>query len=238
MFLSLNATIDALVAIGLLIVSYLIGSIPFGLVLGKAICKKDIRQYGSKNIGSTNAIRVLGKKVGFLVFFLDVLKGMIIIFLVKLLNTVGAWVTPIPEMWYGVAAIVGHSFSIYLGYKGGKAVATSLGVVLATTPLSGILCLIVFIVVLKSTGYVSLASTFATLTVVITAWVLFGVGMEIVPNSFSTNFFVYLVGKTPLVVCVLLSCVATLIILKHGKNYKRLLNGTENNFKKNKKQAQ
>ena len=232
-----NAT-DILVAIGLLIVSYLIGAIPFGLVLGKAICDKDIRKYGSKNIGSTNAIRVLGKKVGFLVFFCDVLKGMVVILIVKGLNTAGAWATPIAEIWYGVAAIVGHSFSIFLGYKGGKAVATSLGVVLVTTPLSAILCLIVFLIVLKSTGYVSLASTFATITVVTTAWILFGVGMDVVPNSFSTFFPSYLIGKTSLDLCILLSCIATLIILKHIKNYKRLLNGTENNFKKNKKSAQ
>ncbi len=237
MFLSINSTIDILVAIGLLIISYLIGSIPFGLILGKAICDKDLRKEGSKNIGSTNAIRVLGKKVGFLVFFLDVFKGMIIIFLVKILNSAGVWTTPIAEMWYGLTAILGHSFSIYLGYKGGKAVATSLGVVLSTTPLSAILCLIMFLIVLKSTGYVSLASTFATITVVLTAWILFAVGMPIVPNSFSTNFFVYLIGKTPLILCILLSLVATLIILKHIKNYKRLLNGTENNFKKNKQKA-
>ena len=134
--------------------------------------------------------------------------------------------------------IVGHSFSIFLGYKGGKAVATSLGVVLVTTPLSAILCLIVFLIVLKSTGYVSLASTFATITVVTTAWILFGVGMDVVPNSFSTFFPSYLIGKTSLDLCILLSCIATLIILKHIKNYKRLLNGTENNFKKNKKSAQ
>ncbi len=228
-------TIDILVAIMFLIISYLIGSIPFGIVIGKALTGKDIRNYGSKNIGSTNAIRVLGKKIGFLVFFCDVLKGMVVILIVKALNSSGVWVTPIAEMWYGLAAIIGHSFSIFLGYKGGKAVATSLGVVLVTTPLSAILCLIAFLIVLKTTGYVSLASTAATITVVATAWILYGVGMPIVENSFSTFFPAYLIGKTPLVLCILLSCVATLIILKHIKNYKRLINGTENNFKKSKK---
>ena len=230
--------VDIIIAISLLIASYIIGSIPFGLVLGKLICKKDIRNYGSKNIGSTNAIRVLGKKVGLLVFLCDVLKGMVVIFLVKALNTLGAWETPIPEIWYGVTAIIGHGFSIFLGFKGGKVVATSLGVVLSTCPMAGILCVIVFLAVMYSTGYVSLASTFATLTVLTTAWILYGVGMDVIPNSFSTNFFAYLVGKTPLVLCILLSFVATLIFLKHIKNYKRLINGTENNFKKAKKEQQ
>ncbi|MBQ9449334.1 MAG: glycerol-3-phosphate 1-O-acyltransferase PlsY [Acholeplasmatales bacterium] len=228
-------TFDILIAIALIIVSYLIGSIPFGVVFGKLIKGVDIRQYGSKNIGTTNSIRVLGKKVGYLVFFFDVFKGMAIILLVKALNSAGVWVTPIDELWYGAAAILGHSFSIYLGFKGGKAVAVSLGVVLATTPLSGISCAIVFAVLLFSTGYVSVGSTCATLTVVLCAWLLHFLGLDITPNAFN-NFWVYLVGKTSLELCVVLSCVATLIIVKHISNYKRLLHGTENSFKK-KKQA-
>ena len=77
-------TINNLISIGLLILSYILGSIPFGVIFGKLLCKKDIREFGSKNIGSTNAIRVLGKKVGFLVFFFDVFKGMAVILLVRL----------------------------------------------------------------------------------------------------------------------------------------------------------
>ena len=229
-------TFDILISIALIIFSYLIGSIPFGLVFGKMIKGVDIRKYGSKNIGTTNSIRVLGKKVGYLVFFFDVFKGMLVILIVKALNTAGVWVTPIDELWYGAAAILGHSFSIYLGFKGGKAVAVSLGVVLITTPLSAISCTIVFAILLLVTGYVSLGSTFATLTVLISAWLLHFFGMDITPNAFN-DFGTYLIGKTSLQLCIMLSFAATLIIYKHISNYKRLINGTENSFKK-KKQTQ
>ncbi len=220
--------LETLLAITLLLISYLIGSIPFGLLLGKLIKHVDIREHGSKNIGSTNAIRVLGKKVGFLVFFCDVFKGMIMIIIIKILRNTGVFRTSIEDIWFGVFAIVGHSFSIFLNFKGGKAVATSLGVVLMICPLAGILCLIAFYVVLKLTGYVSLASTFATLTVFTTTWLLHFVGID------SQNFIEYFINKIDLTTCILVSCMALLIILKHIKNYKRLLNGTENSFKKKK----
>lgn len=223
-------TFNILIAIALLFASYIIGAIPFGLVVGKLVKRIDIRNYGSGNVGSTNAIRVLGKKVGFIVFFLDVFKGMAIIILVKILRSTGVWVTPIEELWYGAFAIIGHTFSIFLGFKGGKAVATSLGVVLITCPLAAIACLIVFLIFLYSTGYVSLGSTFAALTVVTTGWILHFVGIE------PTNFFEYFIGKASLTLCILFSVTTCLIIARHTKNYKRLLNGTENSFKKKKKE--
>ena len=222
-------TFNILISIALLFASYIIGAIPFGLVVGKLVKRIDIRNYGSGNVGSTNAIRVLGKKVGFIVFFLDVFKGMAIIILVKILRSTGVWVTPIEELWYGAFAIIGHTFSIFLGFKGGKAVATSLGVVLITCPLAAIACLIVFLIFLYSTGYVSLGSTFAALTVVTTGWILHFVGIE------PTNFFEYFIGKASLTLCILFSVTTCLIIARHTKNYKRLLNGTENSFKKKKR---
>lgn len=218
--------LNAIISIGLMIVSYVIGSIPFGLVVGKALAHKDIRQYGSGNVGSTNAIRVLGKKLGFFVFFLDVFKGMAVIILIKVLRANGIWNSPVEELWYGAFAIIGHTFSIFLGFKGGKAVATSLGVVLITSPLTAIACLIVFGIIVLATGYVSLGSTFAALTVVTVGWLLHFVGIE--PH----NFFEYFVGKTTVSLCVLFTCATILILFRHIKNYKRLLNGTENSFKK------
>lgn len=221
--------LNIIIGIFLIIISYVIGSIPFGVLLGKLICKKDIRQYGSKNIGSTNAIRVLGKKVGYLVFFCDVFKGMFIIILVKILGATGAWQNPaqIDPFIYGAAAIIGHCFSIFLGFKGGKAVATSLGVVLILTPIPAISCLIIFGIIFYLTGYVSLASTGATFTVIITTWLLFAFGVENV-----TNFGYYFIAKPTLVLAILYSILACLILLKHIKNYKRLIHGTENCFKK------
>ena len=224
--------LDIVISIILIILAYIIGSIPFGVVLGKLICKKDIRQYGSKNIGTTNAIRVLGKKVGFLVFFCDVLKGSFIIILVKVLTYTKVWINPeqVDLFLYGAAAILGHSFSIFLNFKGGKAVATSLGVVLVLTPIPAIACLIIFAIIFKTTKYVSLASTGATITVIITTWLLYGFGV-----SDATNIGLYFIAKPTLLLSVLYTILAMLILIKHIKNYKRLLNGTENSFRKEKK---
>lgn len=225
--------LDIVISIILIILAYIIGSIPFGVVLGKLICKKDIRQYGSKNIGTTNAIRVLGKKVGFLVFFCDVLKGAFVIILVKVLTYTKAWINPeqVDLFLYGAAAILGHSFSIFLNFKGGKAVATSLGVVLVLTPIPAIACLIIFAIIFKTTKYVSLASTGATLTVILTTWLLYSFGV-----ADATNIGLYFIAKPTLLLSVLYTILAMLILIKHIKNYKRLLNGTENSFRKEKKQ--
>lgn len=224
--------LDIGIGILFIILSYFIGSIPFGVVLGKLICKKDIREYGSKNIGTTNAIRVLGKKVGFLVFFCDVFKGCFIIILIKILGITNVWKTPegIDIFLYGAAAILGHSFSIFLNFKGGKAVATSLGVVLVLTPIPAIACLLMFALVFYTTKYVSLASTAATLTVIITTWILFVFGVKDI-----LNFGYYFIAKPSLILSILYTILAMLILIKHFKNYRRLLNGTENSFRKNKK---
>ncbi len=227
--LEINPALNITIAVILLIISYLLGSIPFGVLIGKKIKGIDIREHGSKNIGSTNAIRVLGKPVGYLVFLCDVFKGMAIIILVKILEACGLWISPIDYLYYGALAIIGHSFSIFLNFKGGKAVATSLGVVLILSPLTAILCLIVFLIALYASGYVSVASTLATITVVTVGWILHFVGIE------PTNFFEYFIGSVSLPLALLFSIMGLLIILKHIKNYKRLLNGTENSFKKNKK---
>ena len=226
--LNINPALNITISVLLLIISYLLGSIPFGVIIGKKLKGIDIREHGSKNIGSTNAIRVLGKKIGFLVFFCDVFKWMAIIILVKVLSATGLWVTPIEELYYGAAAIIGHSYSIFLDFKGGKAVATSLGVVLILSPLVAILCLIAFYIALKITGYVSVASTCATITVVSGGWVLFFIGIN------PTNFLEYFIGKVSLPLALLFSLMGLLIIIKHIKNYKRLINGTENSFKKKK----
>ena len=221
-------TFNILIAIAFMILSYVIGSIPFGLIIGKLFKHMDIRNYGSGNVGSTNAIRILGKKVGFLVFFLDVFKGMFVIIIIRILNSLGVWSSPVEDLWYGAFSIIGHTFSIFLGFKGGKAVATSLGVVLITCPLAAITCLIVFGLFLFTTGYVSLGSTFAALTVVTTGWILHFVGIN------PSNFIEFFIGKTSLALCLLFTCATVLIILRHTTNYKRLLNGTEHSFKKKK----
>ncbi|MGL4948947.1 MAG: glycerol-3-phosphate 1-O-acyltransferase PlsY [Anaeroplasmataceae bacterium] len=224
MFLMSNVSSYLLVVL-LLVIAYLLGSIPNGLIIGKTIKKIDIREHGSKNIGTTNSIRVLGKKLGLTVFVLDVLKGMIVLLIVQyILAPLGIWESPISNMFYGVAAIFGHSFSIFLKFKGGKAVATSLGVCLALTPLPAILCVIVFLILLYTTGYVVICSTFASLTVLTTVWVLFFYGS-------TTNYFIL---KPTLLTCIVYTIMVIFIIILHRKNYIRLFKGTENSFKNKK----
>ncbi|MCR5349923.1 MAG: glycerol-3-phosphate 1-O-acyltransferase PlsY [Acholeplasmatales bacterium] len=233
-----RGTVDIIIAIFFLLISYLIGAIPFGIIIGKLFKGIDIREHGSKNIGSTNAIRVLGKRVGFLVFFLDVFKGMIMIIIARILHENDIFFKEaiitnninVDYLMIGVSAIIGHSFSIFIGFKGGKAVATSLGVISIICPIASLLCLITFAITLFATGFVSLASTFAAITVTATMWVFYGVGVK------ETSFATYFISKQSLPACLIVTTMAVLIILKHRKNYIRLLNGTENNFKKAKRE--
>lgn len=217
--------IDIIITIILLLSGYLLGSIPFGLIMGK-LNGVDIREHGSKNIGTTNTIRVLGKPKGLTAFIFEVLKGAIIIILVKVLEANGLYTSPLKfdnttiYILYGAPAIIGHVFPIYLKFKGGKAIAVSLGVVLSITPIPAILCLIAFAIFMYSTRYVSMGSIAATFTVVISTWILYG-----------TNGFAY---NRDLVTCILYSFLSLLLIYKHKTNFVRILNGTENKIRNSK----
>lgn len=213
-----------------LILAYILGSIPFGIVIGKSLTGIDVREHGSKNIGTTNCIRILGKKVGFTVFFFDVLKGAFVIILVRyVFERFGLMEPLIPYIFYGVAAILGHLFSIFLKFKGGKAVATSLGVVIALTPIPAISCLIVFGLVLYITGYVCLCSSAASITVLTVVWIQYGLGY-----TGSNMGLVYLWGKPDLFIAILYTILALVLVLKHRTNFIRLIHGEENCFKKKK----
>ena len=214
-------------AIILLILSYLLGSIPFGLIIGKA-AGKDLRKSGSGNIGSTNAIRILGVKLGLLSALCDIIKGTIVIIVIYILEANNLWYNPIVigeesiYAIYGLTAVIGHCFSIFLKFKGGKAVATSLGVLFATVPLAGVAALVVFFPVVFITKYVSISSTFASVAAVLTSFIAYGL---IIGDRLYTSIVVLILVVT--------------IIIKHIPNYKRLANGTENKFgSKNKKKAQ
>ena len=179
------------------IAAYVIGSIPSGLILGKLVWHTDLRAYGSHNIGATNAWRTLGKAAGIAVFLADSLKGQAGVYMGLML--VG---TPLAAVLCGLAAIVGHSFSVFLRFRGGKGVATSLGVL---TMLMGNVTLIVFLVWL-AVVYVSLGSVIAGfLTPILAA--AFGYPLE------------YLLFTV---------LAATLVIVRHRENIERLLHGTEN----------
>lgn len=207
------------------LVAYFAGSIPNGLWIGKKFKGIDIREHGSKNIGTTNSIRVLGKKLGFIVFGLDVLKGMFAIVVVEfILEPLGVMESSVPYIVYGICAILGHAFSIFLKFHGGKSVAASLGVVIILTPLPAATCLITFGIVFVLTGYVCLCSTFAAIAVVTTAWILQYTGMD----------SKWILEKPGLVLCIIYSVVACFLIYKHKSNFVRLAHGTENCFKKKK----
>lgn len=154
----------------MLILSYLIGAFPSGLVIGKLFFKKDIRQFGSGNTGATNSFRVLGRPAGFVVTFLDIFKGFITVFFpiwlpVHVDGSISTFFTN--GLIIGLFAILGHVYPIYLKFKGGKAVATSAGVVLGVNPILLLILAAIFFLVLKTFKYVSLSSIVAAICCVI-----------------------------------------------------------------------
>lgn len=171
----------------MLILSYLIGAIPNGYVIGKLFFKKDIRQYGSGNTGATNSFRVLGKPAGFIVTFLDIFKGFITVFFpiwfpvhVHADGPLSTFFTH--GLIVGLFAILGHVYPIYLRFKGGKAVATSAGVVLGVNPILLLILAIIFFGVLYIFKYVSLSSIIAAIccvigSLIIQDYILFGMSL-------------------------------------------------------------
>lgn len=184
-----------------LLLSYFLGSIPNGLWLCRALWHVDLRQHGSHNIGATNAWRTLGKGPGFLVFFLDMLKGLLAVWLCEML--VG---TPLVMILCGVLAIVGHSLSLFLRFHGGKGVATGLGVILMLMPKVTVIVFLVWLLLVLATRYVSLGSIVAAALVPVLALVF---GYPALYVAFGV-------------------LAAALIIVRHRSNITRLLNGTEN----------
>ncbi len=186
----------------ILIIAYLLGSIPSGLIAGKAFFGIDIREHGSGNLGATNSFRVLGKKAGAFVTAADILKGTAATLLPILFET------GIHPLLAGLLAVVGHMFPIFAGFRGGKAVATSAGVLLAYTPLFFLLLATVFVSMLFITKYVSVASVTAAVVAFIYA-VIHMIYTQDIP------FFAAVVS------------LAFFVIYRHRANLVRLKNGTE-----------
>ncbi len=190
-----------------IVLAYLLGSIPVSYIFGKLFRKIDIRKYGSGNVGATNAVRVLGLKLGLPVLALDILKGAASVYVAKLL--IGS--NPILLALIGLVAILGHNYTIFLSFKGGKGVATSAGVFIVLTPISFLCAILTFVVATWISRYVSLGSILA-------AAVLFLSNLIInIHNGFSDIVYLVLTGL-----------VALLVIARHTANIKRLLSGSEN----------
>ena len=196
----------------LLVASYLLGGIPTSYIFGKIFKHIDIRNFGSGNVGATNALRVLGVKMGVTTLILDIGKGFVAVYLSKLMMQkyeIGNM--ELILIFVGMAAITGHIFSIYLGFKGGKGVATSAGVFLALIPMAFGIAFAIFFIVVALSKYVSLGSILAAVTLV---------AGELIIN-FKNGFS----QKGYLVFTII---IALFIIIKHKSNIKRLMAGNEN----------
>ncbi len=189
---------------GLVLLGYLLGGIPFGLLIAKSR-GIDIRSVGSGNIGATNVMRVVGKSWGLLTLFLDALKGLVATLALPAILG-GADHPDWLPLACGCAAILGHSFPMYLKFKGGKGVATSAGVLLGVAPAAFGIGIAVFLVLFGLFRYVSLGSIGAALTVPVASYIL----------------------QDPALVTHVLVVLAILVIWRHKANIGRLLSGTEN----------
>lgn len=217
----------------LMILSYFLGSIPSGLIIGKVFKNIDIREYGSKNTGATNATRVLGFKYGIFAFIFDGLKGALVILLVfiigevtqdRSLYLVSQYQINISSV-YGAVAVVGHVFPIYINFKGGKAVATSAGMIFAIEPWLAVVIILVFLLIFILTKYVSVASTTAASFTLIYFFIRIFLQVSLYNQA------------TRIMDFVIVSCLATLIFIRHKLNYRRLKEGTELKFYPKKKNS-
>lgn len=182
---------------------YLVGAIPFGLIIGLTTRGIDIRKYGSGNIGASNVLRTLGTGPALLVFFFDTVKGFAAVLLCIALGLGEWWVVA-----GGLLSVVGHTFSVFLNFRGGKGVATSLGVIFGLSPVIAAIALVFWAALVGVTRYISVASIIATISVPLQ--MVFWRSMEV-----------------PVAYQLLAGVAALAIVLKHISNVKRLMAGTE-----------
>lgn len=197
-------------------VSYLLGSIPAGYLAGR-LAGIDIRKSGSGNIGATNVTRVLGKRYGYPVFLIDFLKGFAAV-RVSILISQRAHLLPTWLELVGILAavccVIGHSFPVWLQFKGGKGVATSAGALFALMPLVLVIGVVIWVVTFQFTRYVSVASMTAAVALPIVIWIMVSLG-----QTHDTTMLCFSV------------CLAAVVILRHRSNLSRLMRGTEPRFK-------
>ena len=199
------------IALLLILCAYGLGAVPFGLLLSRH-SGVDIRTRGSGNIGATNVTRLLGKRLGALTLALDVCKGYLPMFIASILLQDDPQRNVIIALC-GVATVLGHMFPVYLRFRGGKGVATALGVFLYLAPPAVFGCLLVFLIVVALTGFVSLGSLFGSASILLWLYLL----------------------KTPAWTLWLAACLVLMIWAKHHQNIVRLLSGTEKSWKNTKR---
>jgi glycerol-3-phosphate acyltransferase PlsY len=197
------------------LIGYLIGSFPAGYFAGR-IAGIDIRTVGSGNVGATNVLRVLGKRFGYPVFLVDFGKGIAAVVLARVMAKSGGSsenTVELASMLAGICAVVGHSFPLWLKFRGGKGFATSIGVLFALVPLAAAIVCIVWVVTFEIGRYVSLASVVAAVAL---------------PISVAVMFFLHRVN-TPVLLYFSI-CLAAVIVVRHRSNLSRLAKGTEPRF--------
>lgn len=198
-----------MMTIVLLILAYLLGSIPSGLWIGQIFFKINLREHGSGNTGTTNTFRILGKKAGMATFVIDFFKGTIAILLPLIFHVQG-----VSPLVFGLLAVIGHTFPVFASFKGGKAVATSAGVIFGFAPLFCLYLAIVFFVTLYLGSMISLSSVAAALAAVL--------GVILFP------LIGFILPSYDLLFVVIILALASLIIIRHKDNINRIQNKTEN----------
>jgi glycerol-3-phosphate acyltransferase PlsY len=200
-----------------ILMSYILGSIPTALIIGKVFFKKDIRQYGSGNLGGSNTGRVLGKKVGLLVMILDMIKAIMAITITKLIiNNTNPDLLNLSVYLSGTFALIGHCYTCFAKFKGGKAVASAFGILFITNIYIFLICLVLYVIILKLCKFVSLTSII--IFFIAAALSLIPIFKE--SPLLNMNFDIYY--------SLTLFLIACFVVYRHRSNIKRIKAGTEN----------
>ena len=196
-----------------ILLAYLTGAFPSAVWVGKTFYKIDVREFGSGNAGATNTFRVLGKKAGIPVLIMDVFKGWICVNYISFLTNIPQTVEAVFEIQlaFGIAAVIGHLFPVYTGFRGGKGIATLLGLLIGLHFVAALYSILVFVIVLITSKYVSLSSLIASIAFPI--------------------FVVLILGSTNLSLNLFAFFVPILSLITHQKNIERLLRGVETKVK-------
>ncbi len=191
------------------VIAYILGSIPSAVWIGKTFHNIDVREHGSKNAGATNTFRILGKKAGIIVLLMDVFKGIIAVFIPKLILKELSYEIEIQlQLISGICVFLGHLFPLFAQFRGGKGVATSLGIIIGIHPPAAGICFLIFLIVFISSKYVSLGA--------------------IVASFFFPLIVFFIFKETSIYLIVFSNVIGITVILTHKKNILRIIHGEEN----------